>query len=109
AMSTRSQRAEQLRTWAMHDRFAKVADDEHGMAVRQLRDLLRSDMLIERVAPRAGELAVDLATRATAIAQQLDQVETHKRNVVVRLGDLVGDALTDLTRASTLSQLPERI
>jgi hypothetical protein len=109
AASGRSQGAEALRNWALQDRFAKVADDDHGMAVRQLRDLLRGENLIDRVAPRAGELAVDLATREQAIAQQIAQVETHKRNVVVRLADLVAEALSDLTRASTLSVLPEGI
>jgi hypothetical protein len=109
AMSARSQRAEALRTWALQDRFAKVADDEHGMAVRQLRDLFRGDSLIDRVASHAGELAEDLGTREKAITQQIAQVETHKRNVVVRLGELVGEALADLSRASTLSELPAEI
>ncbi len=109
AMSARSQRADALRTWAQHDRFAKVADDEHGMAVRQLRDLFRGDNLIDRVALHASELAADLATREKAIAQQIAQVETHKRNVVVRLADLVDNALADLARASTLSELPAEI
>jgi hypothetical protein len=109
AVAGRSQRADALRVWALHDRFARVADDEHGLAVRQLRDLLRGENLIDRVAPRAGDLAADLATRGRAIAQQIAQVETHKRNVVVRLGDLVSDALADLSRASTLSELPDGI
>jgi len=109
AVAARHQRAETLRNWALQDRFAKVADDEHGMAVRQLRDLLRGDALVDRVAPRATELALDLATREKAIAQQIAQVETHKRNVVLRLADLVGEALSDLSRASTLSELPAGI
>jgi hypothetical protein len=58
---------------------------------------------------RRPELAADLATREKAIAQQIAQVETHKRNVVVRLADLVGEALADLSRASTLSELPAQI
>ncbi|HZM81701.1 MAG TPA: hypothetical protein VFC19_38770 [Candidatus Limnocylindrales bacterium] len=106
ASSARSARADALRTWAHQDRFAKVADDEQGMTVRQLRDMFRSDNLVERVAPRATELAADLATREQRIAQQLAQVEVHKHNVVARLADLVGEALTDLSRASALSELP---
>ncbi|MER7282039.1 tetratricopeptide repeat protein [Dactylosporangium sp. NPDC000244] len=109
AMSSRSQRADALRNWALQDRFARLADDEHGMAVRQMRDLLRGDQLVDRVAPRAVELALDLATREQAITQQLTQVETHKRNVVARLGDLVAEAIADLSRASTLSELPDGI
>jgi hypothetical protein len=109
AVSARSQRADALRTWAMQDRFARVADDEQGMAIRQLRDLLRSETLIDRVASRADELTVDLHTRQKAIAQQISQVETHKHNVVVRLADLVSEALADLSRASTLSELPAGI
>jgi hypothetical protein len=79
------------------------------MAVRQLRDLFRGDNLIDRVAVRAGDLAEDLATREKAISQQIAKVETHKRNVVVRLADLVDEALADLSRASTLSELPAEI
>jgi hypothetical protein len=109
AMTARLQRADALRTWAGQDRFGKVADDEHGMAVRQLRDLFRSDGLTDRVADRADDLAADLRTRQHAIDQQIAQVETHKNNVVIRLGDLVTEALTDLNRASTLSELPADI
>ena len=109
AMSARSQRADTLRTWAMSDRFAKVADDEQGMAIRQLRDLLRSESLVDRVAFRADALASDLRTRQKAIAQQIAQVEIHKHNVVVRLADLVSEAITDLSRASALSELPAGI
>jgi hypothetical protein len=109
ALSARSQRTDVLRTWAQQDRFAKVADDEHGMAVRQLRDLFRGENLIDRVAIRTSELTEDLATREKAITQQIAQVETHKRNVVVRLADLVDDALADLSRASALSELPAEI
>ncbi len=109
AISARSQRAEALRTWAHQDRFGRSAEDEHGMAVRQLRDMFRADNLIERVAPHARDLAADLAIREQRIAQQIAQVEVHRQNVVARLTDLVGDALTDLTRASTLSELPERV
>lgn len=57
----------------------------------------------------ADDLAVDVDVREKAIGQQLDQVETHKKNVVVRMTDLVEDALSLLNRASTLSELPEGI
>jgi hypothetical protein len=63
AMSLRSRCADALRNWALQDRFARIADDEHGMAVRQMRDLLRAEDLVERVAPRAADVASDLATR----------------------------------------------
>ncbi|KOV78367.1 hypothetical protein [Nocardia sp. NRRL S-836] len=98
-----------LRTWAGQDRFAAVAEDEHGQAVHRLREMFRGEHVIERVAALAGELAFDLETREKAIAQQLEQVATHKNNVVVRLSDLVADALALLNRASALSELPEGI
>jgi len=109
AMSTRSKAAEALRTWAGADRFALVAEDEHGRAVKLLRDLFRSDQLFERVAPRAGEMAADLENRHRLIDQLLAEVEVHKRNVVSRLAGLVDDALGDLARASTLSELDDNI
>ncbi|TDV44204.1 hypothetical protein [Actinophytocola oryzae] len=109
AASVRSQRADALRTWADDDRFAAVAEDEHGQAVRRLRELFRGDQVIDRVGSRAGELTEDLAVRGRAIGQQLEQVEAHKKNVVQRLAELVDDALTVLRRASTLSELPAGI
>jgi hypothetical protein len=109
AFSARAQCADQLRVWAGADRFASVAEDEHGQAVRRLRELFRGDQLFGRVAVRAAEFADDLAVREKAIDQQLAQVETHKRNVVHRLSDLVDDSLGVLGRASALSELPEDI
>lgn len=79
------------------------------MTVRQLREMFRSDNLIERVAPRAVELAADLTMREQRIGQQLAQVEVHKQNVVARLADLVSEALADLARASALSELPANV
>ncbi|KAA9163982.1 hypothetical protein FPZ12_008100 [Amycolatopsis acidicola] len=108
-LGIRSQQAERLRSWAAEDRFAAVAEDENGQAVRRLRELFRSEQLYERVAVRADELAGDLDVRQQAITRQLLQVEEHKRNVVSRLGDLVEDALRLLGRASVLSELPEGV
>ncbi len=109
AMSTRFKAAEALRTWAGADRFSIVAEDEHGRAVRLLRELFRGDQLFERVAPRAGELAADLENRHRLIGQLLAEVEIHKRNVVTRLAALVDDTLGDLARASSLSELGDDI
>lgn len=108
-VTNRSQQAERLRDWAADDRFAAVAEDENGQAVRRLRELFRGEGLYDRVADRATELADDLETRQQAITRQLAQVEEHKQNVVSRLGDLVEDALRLLGRASALSELPEGI
>ncbi|AXB42683.1 hypothetical protein [Amycolatopsis albispora] len=108
-LGNRSQHAERLRNWAADDRFAAVAEDENGQAVRRLRELFRSEHLYERVAARAGEFADDLETRQQAITRQLTQVQEHKQNVVSRLGDLVDDALRLLGRASALSELPEGV
>jgi hypothetical protein len=105
----RTKQVDELRRWAGQDRFASVAEDEHSQAVHRLREMFRGESVIERVAAIADDLAVDLDVREKAIGQQLDQVETHKNNVVVRMTDLVEDALSLLNRASTLSELPEGI
>jgi hypothetical protein len=109
AQSARSQRADVLGRWARQDRFAAVAEDEHGQAVYRLREMFSGELVIDRVAGHADDLAEDLQLREKAIAQQLVQVQTHKNNVVVRLTDLVDDAIGLLGRASTLSELPEGI
>jgi hypothetical protein len=105
----RADEIDKLRRWASADRFAKVAEDEHGQAVYRLREMFRGERVIDRVAAAAGDLADDLDLREKAIGQQLAQVETHKNNVVARMTDLVDDALGLLGRASTLSELPEGI
>lgn len=105
----RAEQADLLDHWAGSDEFVTLAEDEHGSAVRRLREMFRDKNRIERVADNADELVHDLDVRAKAIAQQLEQVETHKRNVVVRMIELVDDGLSMLTRASTLSELPEGI
>ena len=109
AERARTHQAEKLGRWASQDRFAAVAEDEHGQAVHRLREMFGGERVIERVAVNAEDLAEDLEMREKAIGQQLVQVETHKSNVVVRLSDLVDDAIGLLGRASALSALPEGI
>jgi hypothetical protein len=99
-------RADTLTRWASRDEFAKLAEDEHGQAVRQLRDMFREKPQLDHVANNAEHLAHELEIRENAITQQLTQVEAHKANVVARMGDLVLDALGVISRASTLSELP---
>ncbi|MEG8184453.1 hypothetical protein GZH49_39060 [Nocardia terpenica] len=105
----RNERADSLSRWAGRDDFVAVAEDEHGNAVRQLREMFRDKARLDRVAENADELVRDLHMRENAIAQQLKQVELHKSNVVTRMIDLVDDALSVIARASTLSELPEGI
>jgi hypothetical protein len=102
-------RADALRQWASVDKYAKVAEDEHGRAVHQLREMFRDKASVQRVAQTADELAHDLVVRTQAIAQQLQQVEQHKDNVATRMTQLVSDALTVIRRASALSELPAGI
>ncbi|MGW0249875.1 hypothetical protein ACWDYH_24940 [Nocardia goodfellowii] len=109
AERARRDSADELSRWAGSDEFATVAEDEHGTAVRQLRDMFWGKSHRDRVANRVPELIDDLDMRKTAIVQQLGQVEQHKNNVVVRMTDLVDDALSVLTRAGTLSELPTGI
>lgn len=106
AVEDRTKCAESLRTWAGGSRFTRLADDENGQAVRQLRDMFCAENRVEIVAPRCEELAAALAARQGAIAQQLAHVESHKRNVVARLAGLVEDGLSVIVRASSLSELP---
>jgi hypothetical protein len=101
--------ADELSRWASRDDFAKVADDEHGQFVHQLRELFRDRDAATRTADTAEDLARELNVRERAITQQLAQVEEHKRNIGVRMTDLVGDAINVLGRASSLSELPAGI
>ncbi|MGV9677309.1 hypothetical protein ACWDSJ_18685 [Nocardia sp. NPDC003482] len=105
----RNDRGDNLSRWAGRAEFATLAEDEHGSAVRQLRDMFQDKASADRVAENATELARDLRTREAAISQQLVQVELHKNNVVTRMVDLVDDALGVIARASTLSELPDGI
>lgn len=109
AQSQLDARADALRQWAGADKYAKVAEDEHGRAVHQLREMFRDKASVQRVAQTADELAHDLRVRTQAIAQQLQQVEQHKDNVGTRMTQLVSDALTVIRRASALSELPAGI
>jgi hypothetical protein len=101
--------ADTLGHWASDDRFVHLAEDEHGHAVRRLREMLRDKNSIKRVADNADTLVDDLRLRATQIAQQLKQIEETKSNIGSKMTDLVVDALAVLRRASALSELPEGI
>ncbi|WP_142271609.1 hypothetical protein [Mycobacterium sp. AT1] len=101
--------ADELGQWASADRFVHLAEDEHGQAVRRLREMLRDKSRIRRVAENAETLADDLRLRATQIGEQLKQVEETKANIGNKMTDLVVDALTVLRRASALSEMPEGI
>lgn len=101
--------ADELGRWASDDRFVHLAEDEHGHAVRRLREMLRDKARIKRVAENAEGLVDDLRLRATQIGEQLKQVEETKANIGNKMTDLVVDALTVLRRASSLSEMPEGI
>lgn len=45
---TRARQVDELRRWAGQDRFASVAEDEHGQAVHRLREMFRGESVIER-------------------------------------------------------------
>jgi len=101
--------ADELGRWAGDDRFVHLAEDEHGHAVRRLREMLRDKTRIKRVAENAESLVDDLRLRATQIGEQLKQVEETKANIGNKMTDLVVDALTVLRRVSSLSEMPEGI
>ena len=101
--------ADQLSQWAGNDKFVHVADDEHGHAVKRLREMLRDKASIKRVAESAPTLVDDLGLRSTQIVAQLRQVDETKANIAAKMTDLVAEALTILRRASVLSELPEGV
>lgn len=101
--------ADDLGRWAGDDKFVHLAEDEHGHAVRRLREMLRDKTRIKRVAENAENLVDDLRLRATQIGEQLKQVEETKANIGNKMTDLVIEALTVLRRASALSEMPEGI
>jgi hypothetical protein len=109
ASSSRSQRIDQLRSFVADSRFVHLSESEHGRAIGQVRSMILGDELIERVAPNALDLAIDLVDRAEKIAGQLERIAQHKANVVARLGELVHVGLGDLARVSRLSELPAGI
>jgi hypothetical protein len=109
ASSFRSQRIDQLRSFVADSRFVHLSESEHGRAIRQVRSMILGDELIERVAPNALDLAIDLVDRAEKIAGQLERIAQHKANVVARLAELVHVGLGDLARVSRLSELPAGI
>jgi hypothetical protein len=101
--------ADALSLWASNDKFIQVAEDEHGHAVRRLREMLRDKASIKRVAENADTLVDDLWLRSKQIAEQLRQVDETKANIGSKLTELVADALTILRRASALSELPDGV
>lgn len=105
----RTEVADDLSSWAGRDEFLALAEDEHGTAVRQLRDLFRDKVRFGRLGSQIEDLVSDLELREKAIGQQLAQVEQHKDNVVLRMVDLVDESLTVIGRASALSELPAGI
>ena len=52
--------ADALGLWASSDKFIQVVEDEHGHAVRRLREMLRDKASIKRVAENADTLVDDL-------------------------------------------------
>lgn len=101
--------ADELSQWAGNDRFVHVAEDEHGQAVKRLREMLRDKASIKRVSENAATLIDDLGLRSTQIVAQLRQVDETKANIGAKMTDLVAEALTILRRASALSELPEGV
>jgi hypothetical protein len=106
AQSERSRLFDQLRTWSADDRFARSSERSQMMA--RLRTLFR-EQPVTVVAVRAAGLTAELDQRRARIDEHLAHIEQSQRNVVTRLVDLVGSALADITRFSTLSVLPDRI
>lgn len=101
--------ADTLSLWASNDKFVQVAEDEHGHAVRRLREMLRNKASIIRVAETADTLIDDLGLRSRQIAEQLRQVDETKANIGSKMTEMVADALTILRRASALSELPDGV
>jgi hypothetical protein len=101
--------ADALSLWASNDKFIQVAEDEHGHAVRRLREMLRDKASIKRVAENADTLVDDLGLRSKQIAEQLRQVDETKANIGSKMTEMVAEALTILRRASALSELPEGV
>lgn len=101
--------ADAVANWASEEKFYRLAEDEHGQAVRRVRAMLRDKASVLRVAASAETLGDDLRLRSSKIAEQLQQVEATKANIGAKLTDLVSEALSSLGRVSRLSELPEGI
>jgi hypothetical protein len=101
--------ADALGLWASNDKFIQVVEDEHGHAVRRLREMLRDKTSIKRVAENADTLVDDLRLRSQQIAEQLRQVDETKANIGSKMTEMVAEALTILRRAAALSELPDGV
>jgi hypothetical protein len=92
---------QELALWAAADRFAGVKD--------AVRDRFRTGDVAQDVLPDAEQLAADLDLFAANLRQRIDELEEHKGVVVTAMVGMVRQALKSLSRAQSLSELPESL
>lgn len=93
--------AQEIALWAAADRFAGVKP--------AVRDRFRTDDVARDLLPDAEQLAEDLVLFGTQLRQRLDELEEHKGVVVTAMVGMVRQALKALSRAQSLSELPETL
>ncbi|MFC4943752.1 hypothetical protein [Pseudonocardia sp. GCM10023141] len=93
--------AQELALWAAADRFAGVKP--------AVRDRFRTDDVGRDLLPDAERLADDLDLFAVQLRQRLEELEEHKSVVVTAMVGMVRQALKSLSRAQSLSELPESL
>ncbi|MFD1530296.1 hypothetical protein, partial [Pseudonocardia aurantiaca] len=106
AEAQRSRRAleklgQELALWAAADRFAGVK--------AAVRDRFRTGDLARDVLPDAEQLAADLDLFAANLRQRIEELEEHKGVVVTAMVGMVRQALKSLSRAQSLSELPDTL
>lgn len=87
--------------WAAADRFGGVKP--------AVRDRFRTDDIGRDLLPDAEQLAEDLGLFAAQLRERLDELEEHKGVVVTAMVGMVRQALKALSRAQSLSELPESL
>ncbi|OLT20284.1 hypothetical protein BJF78_35685 [Pseudonocardia sp. CNS-139] len=92
---------QELALWAAADRFAGVKP--------AVRERFRTGDPARDVLPDAEQLAGDLDLFAANLRQRVDELEEHKGVVVTAMAGMVRQALKALSRAQSLSELPETL
>lgn len=91
----------ELVVWANDDRFLSVKPDVRGR--------FRVTDAAAELGPGAAILAEDLRVYATNLRGRLDDLEEDKKVVVTAMTGMVRQALKALSRAQSMSQLPDTI
>ena len=90
------------------DKVAECASSRYGKLAIPVREQIARTARLE-LPKHAATWLDDLAPRLRTVVDDLNQVERHRGNLVIRLQGLVDQALRLLTRAQRMSKLPSSL